>query len=72
MWNLGLRLAREASMWFIFSQFTARVVSFYAIISAQVFEGSWNKLRVALKVLKTKNGITPNPAVCIHSAITFT
>ena len=33
--------------------------------SATIFEGSWMKLRVALKVLKTADGITPSPEVSL-------
>lgn len=37
--------------------------------SARVFQGTWNKLRVALKVLKTQDGITPSTHVRVHSSI---
>ena len=32
-------------------------------ISGQVFKGSWNKTRVALKVLVAEDGVTPSSAV---------
>ena len=38
--------------------------------SARVFEGTWKKMRVAVKVLKSDAGITPNPEVrleCVFS-----
>jgi hypothetical protein len=33
-------------------------------ISGQVFKGSWNKTKVALKVLTAEDGVTPSSTVC--------
>ena len=33
-------------------------------VSGQVFKGSWNKTKVALKVLMVEDGITPSSMVC--------
>jgi hypothetical protein len=44
----------------------------FVMRSATVFKGSWNKLPVALKVLKTEGGIIPSPEVSfrlIHRSI---
>jgi hypothetical protein len=33
-------------------------------VSGQVFQGSWNRMKVALKVLIVEGGVTPTSAVC--------
>ena len=33
--------------------------------SGQVFSGTWNKMEVALKVLKTDSGVTPTSMVSL-------
>ena len=32
-------------------------------VSGQVFQGSWNRMKVALKVLIVEGGVTPSSAV---------
>ena len=34
------------------------------MISGQVYEGRWNRTSVAIKVLRSKDGITPSSEVC--------
>jgi hypothetical protein len=34
------------------------------LISGQVYEGKWNKISVALKVLRAEDGVTPSSEVC--------
>jgi hypothetical protein len=34
------------------------------VSSSKVFQGTWNKTHVALKVLRTDSGITPSSGVC--------
>jgi hypothetical protein len=43
-----------------------RLTSDFVDHSGQVFMGTWNKAQVALKVLTTENGITPNSTVCLQ------
>ena len=45
----------------ILAQFALFAIVNFIMRSAIVFEGSWNKLPVALKVLKTKDGIIFSP-----------
>ena len=61
-------------MW-ITLEYTAAMSSHLPLslsVSARVFEGNWNMLRVALKVLRTQDGVIPNPAVSQQSVIVIT
>jgi hypothetical protein len=46
-------LIRRRPLWLTFMQFH----------SGQVFRGSWNKIDVAIKMLKSKGEAVPNPKV---------
>jgi hypothetical protein len=41
----------------------------YTTQSARVVEGTWNRTRVAVKILKTDEGVTPNIDVRLDALI---
>ena len=43
------------------------ICSLLVSVSGQVFEGNWNKTKVALKVLVMEDGITPSSKVCLEN-----
>ena len=40
-------------------------------VSGQVFKGTWNRTKVALKVLMMEDGVTPSSMVCQEQQFTL-
>lgn len=68
----GRELAQVVSKYFIGARdrnILLPTVLFFMTSSARVFEGTWNKTRLAVKVLRTSSGIAPSKEVRIGARI---
>lgn len=61
MWNLGPLLAQADCKDHCCELPLA--LTFLYLSSGEVFQGTWNRMRIAIKVLKADGGATPSSAV---------